>query len=105
MIEQFLTRAELQSGETIRSRALSVQEPGISEERVSLPRDAQSSALTGSQKSRRSSHSSRSHENAAIESTLAETRLAQLRRAKERKLKQQLLHLENEIANAEDEAD
>ena len=82
LIEQFLTRAELQSGETIRSRALSVQEPGISEERVSqVPRDAQSSVLTGSRKSRRSIRSSRSRENAAIESALGETRLAQLTRA------------------------
>jgi len=106
LIEQFLTRAELQSGETIRSRSLSVQEPGISEECVSqVPRDAQSSVLTGSRKSRHSSRSSRSRENAAIESALAEVRLAQLTRAKERKLKQQLLQLENEIADAEDEAD
>ena len=56
--EQFLTRAELQSGKAIRSRALSVQKPGISEERVSqVPRDAQSSAMTGSRKLRRSSRS------------------------------------------------
>ena len=47
LIEQFLTRAELESGGA-GSRALSAQEPGISEERVSFPRDAQSSVLTGS---------------------------------------------------------
>ena len=47
LIEHFLTRAELQSGGT-GSRALSPQDPGISEERVSFPRDAQSSVLTGS---------------------------------------------------------
>ena len=91
LIEQFLTRAELESGGA-GSRALLAQEPGISEERVSFPRDAQSSVLTGSQKSRRSSHSSshgsRSHENAAVESVLAEAKLTQLKRAKERKLKQ-----------------
>ena len=104
LIEQFLTRAELQSGAT-GGRALSAQDPGISEERVSFPRDAQSSVLTGSRKSRRSSHSSRSRENAAVESVLAEAKLTQLKRAKERKLKQQLLLLENEIADAEDEAD
>jgi len=88
---------------------LSAREPGISEERVSFPRDAQSSVLTGSRKLRRSSRSSssgsRSRENAAVESILAEAKLAQLKRAKERKLKQQLLQLENEIADAEDEAD
>ena len=77
LIEQFLTRAKLQTGETKRSRALSVQEPGVSEEHVSLPRQAQSSVLTSSQKLRRSNGSSRSHENAAIESSLAEVRLAQ----------------------------
>jgi len=77
LIEQFLTRAKLQTGETKRSRALSVQEPGVSEEHVSLPRQAQSSVLTSSQKLRRSNGSSRSHENAAIESCLAEVRLAQ----------------------------
>ena len=44
-------------------------------------------------------------ENAAIERVLAEGRLAQLTRAKERKLKQQLLQLENDVADAEDEAD
>ena len=105
LIEQFLTRAELQNGGT-ESRALSAQDhPGISEERVSFPRDAQSSVLTGSRKSRRSSRSSRSRENAAVESVLAEAKLTQLRRAKERKLKQQLLLLENEKADAEDEAD
>ena len=42
LIEQFLTRAELQSGRT-GSRALSAQDPGISEERASFPSDAQSS--------------------------------------------------------------
>ena len=108
LIEHFLTRAELQSGGT-GSRTLSAMEPGISEERVSIPRDAQSSVLTGSRKSRRSSrsssHGSRSRENAAVESVLAEAKLTQLKRAKERKLKQQLLLLENEIADAEDEAD
>ena len=108
LIEQFLIRAELQSGE-IGSRAHAVQEPGISEERVSLPRDAQSSVLTGSRKSRRSSRSSsrssRSRENAAVESVLAEAKVVQLKRAKERKLKLQLLQLENEIADAEDDAD
>ena len=105
LIEQFLTRAELQNGGT-ESRALSAQDhPGISEERVSFPRDAQSSVLTGSRKSRRSSRSSKSRENAAVESVLAEAKLTQLKRAKERKLKQQLLLLENEIADAEDEAD
>ena len=36
---------------------------------------------------------------------MAEGRLAQLTRAKERKLKQQLLQLENDVADAEDEAD
>ena len=65
--------------------------------------------MTGSRKSRRSSrsssHGSRSRENAAVESVLAEAKLTQLKRAKERKLKQQLLLLENEIADAEDEAD
>ena len=85
------------------------QEPGISEERVSFPTDAQSSVLSGSRKSRRSSRSSnrgsRSRENAAVESVLAEAKLMQLKRARERKLKQQLLLLENEIAEAEDEAD
>ena len=40
-----------------------------------------------------------------MESVLAEAKLTQLKRAKERKLKQQLLLLENEIADAEDEAD
>ena len=40
-----------------------------------------------------------------MESVLAEAKLMQLKRAKERKLKQQLLLLENEIADAEDEAD
>ena len=75
------------------------------EGRFSFPRDAQSSVLTGSRKSRRSSRSSRSRENAAVESVLAEAKLTQLKRAKERKLKQQLLLLENEIADAEDEAD
>ena len=49
LIDQFLTRAELQSGRT-RSGALSAQKPGISKERVSFPRDAQSSVLTGSRK-------------------------------------------------------
>ena len=108
LIEQFLTRAELESGGA-GSRALLAQEPGISEERVSFPRDAQSCVLTGSRKSRRSSRSSiygsRSRENVAVESVLAEAKLTQLKRAKERKLKQQLLLLENEIADAEDEAD
>ena len=108
LIEQFLTRAELQSG-TTGNRARSALEPGISDGRVSFPRDAQSSVLSSSQKSRRSSHGSssgsRSRENAAVESVLAEAKLAQLERAKERKLKQQLLQLENEIADTEDEAD
>ena len=104
LIEQFLTGAELQSGGT-GSRTLSAQEPGISEERVSFPRDAQSSVLTGSRKSRRSSRSSRSRINAAVESVLAEAKLTQLKRAKERKMKQQPLLLENEIADTEDEAD
>ena len=98
LIEQFLTRAELQSGGA-----------GISEGRVSFPRDAQSPVLTGSRKSRCSSRSSsrgsRSRENAAVESVLAEAKLTQLKRAKDRKLKQQLLLLENETADAEDEAD
>lgn len=40
-----------------------------------------------------------------MESVLAETKLTQLKRAKERKLKQRLLLLENEIADAENEAD
>ena len=94
LIEQFLTRAELQNGGT-GSRALSAQDhPGISEERVSFPRDAQSSVLTGSRKSRHSSRSSKSCENAAVQSVLAEVKLTQLKRAKERKLKQQLLLLE-----------
>ena len=57
LIEQFLTRAELESGGA-GSRALLAQEPGISEEHVSFPRDAQSSVLTGSRKSRGSSLSS-----------------------------------------------
>jgi len=104
LIKQFLTRAELQNGGT-GGRALSAQEPGISEERVSFPRDAQSSVLTGSRKSRRSSRSSssgsRSREKAAVESILAVAKLAQLKRAKERKLKQELLQLENEIADDE----
>ena len=108
LIEQFLTRAELESGGA-GSRALLAQEPGISEERVSFPRDAQSSVLTGSRKLRRSSrsssHGSRTCENAAVESVLAEAKLTQSKRAKERKLKQQLLLLENEIADAEDKAD
>ena len=108
LIEQFLTRAELQSGST-GNRALSAQEPGISEGRVSFPRGAQSSVLTGSRESRRpsrgSSRGSRSRENAAVERVLAEAKLAQLKRAKQRKLKQQLLQLENEIADAEDEVD
>ena len=108
LIEQFLTRAELQSG-TMGNTALSAQQPGISKESVSFPRDAQSSVLTGSRKSGRSncgsSRGSRSRENAAVESILPEVKLAQLKRAKERKLKQQLLQLENEIADAEDEAD
>ena len=108
LIEQFLTRAELEGGGA-GSRALLAQEPGISEERVSFPRDAQSSVLTGSRKSRRSSRSSnrdsRSRENAAVESVLAEAKLMQLKRAKVRKLKQQLLLLEDEIAEAEDKAD
>ena len=39
LIEQFLTRAELESGGA-GSRALLAQEPGISEECVSFPRDA-----------------------------------------------------------------
>ena len=101
LIEQFMTRAELESGGA-GSRALLAQEPGISEERVSF-------VLTGSRKwrrsSRSSSHGSRSRENATVESVLAEAKLTQLKRAKERKLKQQLLLLENEIADAEDEAD
>ena len=108
LIEQFLTRAEVESGGA-GSRALLAQEPGISIERVSFPRDAQSSVLTGSRKSRRSrrssSHGSRSRENAAVESVLAKAKLTQLKKAKERKLKQQLLLLENEIADAEDKAD
>ena len=58
LIKQFLTGAELESGEA-GSRVLLAQEPGISEECVSFPRDAQSSVLTGSRKSRRSSRSSR----------------------------------------------
>ena len=101
LIELFLTRTELESGGA-GSRALLAQEPGISEERVSF-------VLTGSRKwrrsSRSSSHGSRSRENPAVESVLAEAKLTQLKRAKERKLKQQLLLLENEIADAEDEAD
>ena len=57
---------------------LLAQEPGISEERVSFPRDAQSSVFTGSRKSGRSSssssHGSRSRENAAVVSVLAEAK-------------------------------
>ena len=79
---------------------MQLQQPGISEERVSPPRDAQSSVLTGSRKSRRSSRTSRSRKKAPIKSASAEARLAQLTRAKERKLKQQLLQIENEIADA-----
>ena len=108
LIEQFLAPAELQSGVT-ESSALSAKEPGVSEKCVSLPGDAQSSVSTGSRKSRRSGRSSsrgvRSRENAVVESVLAETKLTQLKRAKERKLKQRLLLLENEIADAENEAD
>ena len=108
LIEQFLARAELKSVGA-GSRALSAQEPGISEGRVSFPRDVQSSVLTGSRKSRRSSRSSsrgsRSSEDVAVESVLAEAKLTQLKRAKDRKLNQQLLLLENEIADAENEAD
>ena len=82
LIEQFLTRAELQNGGT-GSRAHSAQDhPGISEERVSFPIDAQSSVLIGSRKSRRSSRSSRSRQNAAVESVLAKVKLTQLKRAK-----------------------
>ena len=42
---------------------------------------------------------------AAIESILAEAKLEQLRKATERKLKRQLLNLDNEIADAEDQAE
>ena len=77
LIEQFLIRAELESGGA-GSRVLLAQEPGISEERVSFPRDAQSSVFTGSRKSGRSSssssHGSRSRENAAVVSVLAEAK-------------------------------
>ena len=42
MRETYNRRPDMFTG----SRALSAQEPGISEERVSFPRDAQSSYLT-----------------------------------------------------------
>ena len=65
--------------------------------------------MTGSRKSRRSSRcssrGSRSREDAEVKSVLAEAKLTQLKRAKDRKLNQQLLLLENEIADAENEAD
>lgn len=85
VIEQFLARAELQSGVT-ESSALSAKEPGVSEKCVSLPGDAKSSVSTGCRKSRRSGRSSnrgaRSRENAAVESVLAEAKLTQLKRKK-----------------------
>lgn len=79
LIEQFLTCAELQRGEK-GSKVLSAQEPGISKECVSFPRDAQNPVLTGSQKSRRSSPPWRLCENAAVESVLAEAILTQIKR-------------------------
>ncbi|KAL9961074.1 hypothetical protein ACROYT_G029955 [Oculina patagonica] len=79
----------------------------VTKDRSNPVEDARSSVSGGSRKSSRSSCSSSSRlcENAAIESVMAELRLAQLRRANERRLEQQILQLENEITDAEDEAE
>ncbi|KAL9975993.1 hypothetical protein ACROYT_G013222 [Oculina patagonica] len=98
LIEQFMTRTNFTNRGT---------ETVVTKDRSNRVEDARSSVSGGSRKSRRSSRSSSSRlrENAAIESVMAEVRLAQLRRAKERRLEQQMLQLENEIADAEDEAE
>ena len=58
-----------------------------------------------SQSSRRTSLSSKSRKGARLDKILAEKKLELLKNAKERKLREQCLKLDNEIAEAEDEAD
>ena len=108
LIEHYLTRANLPSGETeSRGPTVEATEALTSNECPNLPEDVQSYVSNCSWKSKCLSHSLslRIHETAAIESILAKVKLEQLRKAKERKLKQQLLQLDNEIADAEDQVE